>query len=99
MILRSDQGSVYSSKIFNEILPLYNITHSVSRAGTATDNSSMEAINGWLKEELFNDFKIREQDYPIECVENYINFFNNERPSYSLNYLTPRQFKEIFNSN
>lgn len=96
MILHSDQGSVYSSKSFNETLPLYNITHSMSRAGTPTDNSAMEAINGWLKEELFNDFKIKEQDDPIKCVEDFINFFNNERPSYSLNYLTPKQFKDIF---
>ncbi|MCI7007207.1 MAG: DDE-type integrase/transposase/recombinase, partial [Clostridium sp.] len=50
MILHTDQGSVYSSKAYNELLPLYNITHSMSRAGTPTDNSAMEAINGWLKE-------------------------------------------------
>ena len=31
MILHTDQGSVYSSKSFNELLPLYNITHSMSR--------------------------------------------------------------------
>ena len=30
MILHTDQGSVYSSKKFNEFLPLYNITHSMS---------------------------------------------------------------------
>lgn len=98
MILHTDQGSVYSSKSFNEVLPLYNITHSMSRAGTPTDNSAMEAINGWLKEELFNDFKIKEQDDPITCVEKYIEFFNNERPSYSLNYLTPKQFKDLYYS-
>lgn len=96
MILHSDQGSVYSSKSFNELLPLYNITHSMSRAGTPTDNSVMESINGWLKEELFNDFHIKESDDPFKCVEEYILFFNEGRPSYSLNYLTPKQFKEIF---
>lgn len=96
MILHSDQGSVYSSKSFNELLPLYNITHSMSRAGTPTDNATMESINGWLKEELFNDFKIREQDDPIKAIENYIVFFNEQRPSYALNYLTPKQFKEIY---
>ena len=58
-ILHTDQGSVYSSKSYNELLPLYNITHSMSRAGTPTDNGAMESINGWLKEELFNDFKIK----------------------------------------
>jgi transposase InsO family protein len=45
MILRSDPGSVYSSKSFNELLPMYNITRSMSRAGTPTDNAAMEAIN------------------------------------------------------
>jgi len=49
MILHSDQGSVYASKKFNELLPMYNITHSMSRAGTPTDNAAMEAINGWIK--------------------------------------------------
>ena len=48
MILHTDQGSVYASKDFNELLPLYNIVHSMSRAGTPTDNAAMEAINGWI---------------------------------------------------
>ena len=96
LILHTDQGSVYSSSSYNELLPLYNITHSMSRAGTPTDNGAMEAINGWLKEELFNDFKIKESDEPTLTVKNYIKFFNEERPSYSLNYLTPKQFKELY---
>ena len=44
MILHSDQGAVYSSKSFNELLPTYDITRSMSRAGTPTDNGAMEAI-------------------------------------------------------
>jgi len=92
MILHTDQGSVYSSKSFNELLPFYNITHSMSRAGTPTDNGVMESINGWLKKELFNDFKIKEKEDPIKCIEEYIFFFNEQRPFYSLNYLTPKQF-------
>ena len=62
MILHSDQGSVYSSKRFNESLHLYNIIHSMSRLGTPTENGIMEAINGWIKEELFLDFKINSCD-------------------------------------
>ena len=45
MILHSDQGSVYASKDFNELLPMYNVVRSMSRAGTPTDNAAMEAIN------------------------------------------------------
>lgn len=58
MILHSDRGSVYSSKQFNELLPMYSVTRSMSRTGTPTDNAAMEAINGWIKEELFTDFHI-----------------------------------------
>ncbi|MDD6302918.1 MAG: IS3 family transposase [Bacillales bacterium] len=68
----------------------------MSRAGTPIDNSQIEAINGCIKEKLFNDFKIKEKEDSIKCVEDYISFFNNERPSYSLNYLTPNQFKQLF---
>ena len=30
----------------------------MSRAGTPTDNAAMEAINGWIKAEIFNDFHL-----------------------------------------
>lgn len=93
-ILHTDQGSVYSSKKFNESLPLYNIIHSMSRAGKPTDNGAMEAINGWLKEELFIDLKINDSDDVPSTIENYIHFFNYERPAYMLNYETPMSFKE-----
>jgi len=96
MILHSDQGSVYSSKSFNELLPMYNITRSMSRAGTPTDNAAMEAINGWIKAELFEDFHVT-GDNPVEQeIDEYIAFFNEERPAYSLNYLTPRQYREQY---
>ena len=31
-------------------------------------------------------------------IDEYIRFFNEERPAYSLNYLTPKQFKEYYSS-
>ena len=93
-ILHTDQGTVYASKSFNEILPLYGIIHSMSRAGTPTDNAAMEAINGWIKAEAFNDFHLTGEEDIRDEVERYILFFNEERPAYSLNYLTPKQYRE-----
>ena len=58
MVLHTDQGSVYSSESFNELLPLYNIVHSMSRAGTPTDNAAMEAINFCIKADIFNYFHL-----------------------------------------
>lgn len=95
-ILHSDQGSVYSSKKFNEFLPQYNIIHSMSKPGKPTENGAMEAINGWIKEELFIDFKINSSYHIYKEIEKYINYFNNERPQATLNYLTPAQYKELY---
>lgn len=95
-ILHTDQGSVYSSKAFNELLPMYGITRSMSRAGTPTDNAAMEAINGWIKAEMFMDLHITGEKPVKQEVDDYITFFNEQRPAYSLNYLTPKQYREFF---
>ena len=95
-VLHTDQGTVYASKDFNEILPKYNIERSMSRAGTPTDNGCIEAINGWLKAELFNDFHITGRDDIQTEIDRYITFFNEERPAYALSYLTPKQYRELF---
>ena len=96
MILHTDQGTVYSSKTFNDLLPSYNIIHSMSRAGTPTDNAAMESINGWIKEEMFMDFHVTSKQKIQEQVKDYIKFFNEKRPAYSLNYLTPKQYKDVY---
>lgn len=95
-ILHSDQGSVYASKEYNELLPMYGITHSMSRAGTPTDNASMESINGWIKAEMFMDFHVTGEGSVEQEVNDYIHFFNEERPAYALNYLTPKQYRESY---
>lgn len=95
-VLHSDQGSVYTSKAYNDGLSDYNIIRSMSRAGTPTDNAAIESINGWIKDELFNDFHITGNNDITYEINEYIRFFNEERPSYALNYLTPKQYKERF---
>ena len=75
---------------------MYGIKHSMSRAGTPTDNAAMEAINGWIKAELFMDFHVTGEDSVEKEIEDYIVFFNEQRPAYSLNYLTPKQYRETY---
>ncbi|MGF0019906.1 hypothetical protein [Sporofaciens sp. SGI.106] len=80
MVLLSDQGSVYTSKAFNDLLPMY-VTKSMSRAGTPTDNSAMESINGWIKAELFLNFHVTGEQPIHEKVDKYIKIFNEECPT------------------
>ena len=46
IILHTDQGAVYSSKSYNNLLNEFNIQRSMSRAGTPTDNPVNESLNG-----------------------------------------------------
>ena len=91
--LHTDQGSVYSSQSYNKLIENYNIQRSMSRAGTPTDNPVNESLNGWIKEELFIDFNLKNCKDVSKLIKEYIYYYNNERPSYALNYKTPIQFK------
>lgn len=93
IILHTAQGSVYSSKSYNNLFNEFNIQRSMSRAGTPTDNPVNESLNGWIKEELFIDFDLKHSDDVPNLIKLYIEYYNNERPSYVLNYKTPIQFK------
>ena len=93
IILHTDQGSVYSSKTYNNLLNEFNIQRSMSRAGTPTDNPVNESLNGWIKEELFIDFDLKHSNDIPNLIKLYINYYNYERPCYSLNYKTPIQYK------
>ena len=51
----------------------------MSRGGTPTDNPIIEALNGWMKEELYLDFNLgHAQDVPA-LLDQYVFFFNNHR--------------------
>ena len=91
--LHTDQGSVYSSKAYNDLITDFNIQRSMSRAATPTDNPVNESLNGWIKEELFIDFGLRNSGDVAGDIERYIHYFNSDRPAYSLNYKTPLQYK------
>lgn len=97
VILHTDQGSVYSSASYNNLLNDFNIQRSMSRAGTPTDNPVNESLNGWIKEELFIDFDLKHSEDVPNLIKLYIDYYNNERPSYALNYKTPIQYKRLYN--
>lgn len=92
-VLHTDQGSVYSSEAFNKLLENNNIIHSMSRAGTPTDNPIDESLNGWIKDELFIDFNLKKCDNVLFLIRNYIEYYNFKRPMYCLQYKTPYQYK------
>ena len=92
-VLHSDQGATYSSLVFNDTYKDYNIIRSMSRAGTPTDNSKMESINGWIKAEIAVDWDIDSYRSFSEFIDDYITYYNYRRPAYALHYKTPVQYR------
>lgn len=93
VVLHTDQGAVYSSQAFCQAHHDYNILRSMSRRGTPTDNPIIEALNGWIKEELYLDFGLAHAVNIPALLENYVHFFNYERPAAALGYKSPVQYR------
>ena len=92
--LHTDQGAVYSSQAFlNAHSHCTNIYRSMSRVGTPTDNPIIESINGWIKEELYKDFKLYYCEDVETLINKYIKYYNTERPSIKCGRKSPVQFR------
>ena len=92
-IIHTDQGAVYSSVSFNNIFDSYNVTRSMSRAGTPTDNPVIESKNGWIKKEMYIDFDINNYNTVQEFIDDIVWDNNNYRPSFALNYKNPVEYR------
>ena len=101
-VLHTDQGSVYASVAYNELIKDSLIVRSMSRAGKPTDNPVNESLNGWIKEELYADFHIaecRSREDIANVIKRYVKYYNNNRPCYAIGYNTPSGFKKMYDCN
>lgn len=95
-VIHTDQGAVYASIAYNQLIKDPNIYRSMSRAGKPTDNPVNESLNGWIKEELFLDFNLDKSDDVPKTISQYITFYNEMRPCYALGYDIPNHYEERY---
>ena len=99
VVLHTDQGSVYASLAYNDLIKDTVIIRSMSRVGKPTDNPVNESLNEWMKEELYMDFEIdncRNREAFEGVIERYVDFYNNHRPCYAIGYDTPVNYRKRF---
>lgn len=70
---------------------MMQITHSFSRAYIPYDNSVMESFFASLKREELYRKKYRSEKEFYKAVDDYIEFYNEQRPHAKLQYNTPNQ--------
>ena len=69
------------------------------RAGKPTDNPVNEALNGWIKEELYIDFKLelcQDREDFIQIIKRYFKYYNTQRPCFVIGYDTPENYRKRY---
>lgn len=90
VIIHSDQGFHYTSYAFREMLKKHGIKQSMSRKGNCLDNAPIESFFGHLKDE--SEYrKCKNWNELIREIDNYIKYYNDERPQWGLNKKTPAE--------
>lgn len=90
MIIHSDQGLHYTSSAFRSKLEQLGIKQSMSRRGNCLDNAPIESFFGHLKDEVsYRSCKSFEE--VKNMIEDYVDYYNNERPQWGLKQKTPAE--------
>ena len=94
VIIHSDQGSVYTSYAYQELVKKCHLVSSMSRRGNCWDNAVIESFHSNLKSEEFQYVKFNSlSNHEVnERVENYLKYYNEERIQEKLGYLTPVKY-------
>jgi transposase InsO family protein len=93
-MFHSDQGSQFTSTKFKKPLRKHKVEQSLSNAGTPYDNAVVESFFASLKRDEIYQNIYDDINNLNPAVEEYINFFNNERPHQRLCFKTPRQVED-----
>lgn len=98
MILHSDRGSQFTSRVFRETLAAYGATQSMSGTGRCYDNARMESFFATLKKEL-----IYQMDTPQmttaevrSAIYRYIAYYNLRRIYTPNDGWPPLVFRQMF---
>ncbi len=95
-IFNTDQGVQFTSEGFISLLETQKISISMDGRGRALDNIFIERFWRSLKQEKIYRVVLETVKEARKSIEDYMAFYNTERPHQSLNYKTPQ---EIYGKN
>ena len=95
-IVHSDQGCHYTSHKFIEILKNKSLRQSMSRKGNCWDNAPQESFFGHMKDHIDERLaSCRTFEAVKAVVDDYIDYYNNERYQWDLAKLSPNEYYEF----
>lgn len=94
-VINSDQGCHYTSIAFRELLKDKKPRQSMSRRGNCWDNAPQESFFGHMKDEInLKDCGTFEK--LVEIIDDYIDYYNNERYQWDLAKLSPNEYYQYW---
>ena len=96
MLMHSDQGWHYQHIAYQNSLKKHYIVQSMSRKGNCLDNSMMENFFGIMKSELLYANKYSSMDQFLKDLEEYMDYYNNDRIKLRLNGMSPVQYRKAY---
>lgn len=95
-ILHSDQGCHYTSLKFIDILHSKRLRQSMSRKGNCWDNAPQESFFGHMKDHIKDRLKVSTEFAQVKAiVDEYINYYNNDRYQWELAKLSPNEYYQF----
>lgn len=94
LTFHSDRGVQYASNKMTILFSLNKkIIQSMSRKGNCWDNAVAESFFKTIKNEWLYRFKYTSHKQLYKSIEDYINWYNNERIHSSLGYISPLEME------
>lgn len=97
IIMHSDGGGQYYSKVFTALTKRAGMRNSMCRS--VYENAHAERINGTIKNSYLKHYAPRDYASLQRQTKRAVEKYNNERPHQSLNGLSPRAFEQVLASN
>ena len=92
-IFHSDRGFQYTNNVFHQKLVAQGMVQSMSRVAHCIDNGPMEGFWGILKRECYFGKRFTSRESLVKTIENYIDYYNNQRIQRNLGILTPMEVR------
>ncbi|WP_082897286.1 IS3 family transposase [Thalassotalea crassostreae] len=92
-VIHSDQGWQYRMKTTQNIIRKAGLKQSMSRKGNCLDNAVAENFFGILKTEMYHREEFKDADELIDCIKEYIHYYNNKRIKLKLKGLSPIEYR------
>ena len=92
-IFHTDQGALYLTDRFQEKVAELGFRQSMSKRGNCWDNAPQESFFGHFKDEVCLDACTTPEEVRA-LVSGYMDYYNNERPQWNLNRMTPVEYEK-----